>query len=211
MEAWSRQHYNKREKLAAVLDGEVLSIAAVQDGAILSSNAVIQGTFAPEYVTSLVNLLQSGSLPVDLKLLSSEKVDPTIGSHALDRIIVAGAISFGVITLFLLSYYAFPGLVAFLALCLYVLFTLTALKLINATFTLAGIAGFILSVGMAVDANILIFERMKEELRGGRQLRAAVDTGFGRAWPSIRDSNISTLITCTILWFFGRSERPPQS
>ncbi len=204
MKDWSSHYaYNKGEKLAAVLDGEVLSIAPLQDGTILSDNAVINGEFTPEYVTSLVNLLNSGALPVDLTLLSSEKVDPTIGSHALDRIVTGGAIAFGVIALYLIIYYSFPGFVAFLALCLYVLFTLTVMKMINATFSLAGIAGFILSVGMAVDANILVFERFKEEMRHGKSLHGSIELGFRRALPAIIDSNTCTILTSLVLANLG--------
>lgn len=119
-------------------------------------------------MTRLCDLLNSGALPVDLTETSSAKVDPTIGQGALKQMVTAGAYAFGVITLFLLVYYSFPGFVALIALGLYILFTLTVLKLTGATFSLAAIAGFILSVGMAVDANILVFERAKEEVRDGR-------------------------------------------
>jgi SecD/SecF fusion protein len=203
LETWCRQHYNQKENLAAVLDGVVLNIAPLKDGAILSDNAAIEGTFPDGYVAKLCDLLNSGALPVDLKNLGAEKVSATIGSQALGRMVQAGVIAFGVISLFLIGYYSFPGFVAFLALSLYVLFTLTVLKLINATFSLAGIAGFILSVGMAVDANILVFERFKEEMKAGRPLHTAIDLGFRRALSAIFDSNACTVITSLVLVQLG--------
>ncbi|MFZ4507311.1 MAG: protein translocase subunit SecD [Fimbriimonas sp.] len=203
MEAWTRKVYNRRENLAAVLDGKVLSIASVMDDTILKDNAIITGTFTTKYVQRLVDLLNAGALPVDLVPLSSEKVDPTIGNSALEKMVFAGAIAFSVIAVFLIAYYAFPGLVALVALLLYILFTLTVLKLINATFSLAAIAGFILSVGMAVDANILVFERFKEEMKRGRTLTTALELGFRRALPAIIDSNACTILTSLVLANLG--------
>lgn len=201
MEAWSRTH--PQDNLAAVLDGKVLSLAAVVEGTVLSSNAVIQGDFPDGYVAKLSELLNSGSLPVDLKLLSAEQVDPTIGQEALQKMIVAGVAAFGIIAVFLIAYYSFPGFVAFIALSLYVLFTLTVMKLINATFSLAGIAGFILSVGMAVDANILVFERFKEEMKSGKSLATSIELGFKRALTAIIDSNVCTILTSLVLVNYG--------
>ena len=201
MEAWSSAH--PQDNIAAVLDGRVLSLRPVAPNTVLSDNAVIQGTFPPGYVAKLSETLNSGSLPVDLKLLSSESVDATIGQDALHKMIFAGAISFGLVSLFLVAYYGFPGFVAFLALCLYVLFTLTVMKLINATFSLAGIAGFILSVGMAVDANILVFERFKEEMKSGKSLATSIELGFKRALTAIIDSNVCTILTSLVLVNFG--------
>ncbi len=203
METWSRQHYDTNEQIAAVMDGKVLSIAGLQNNTILSDNAVIEGKFTPQYVTQLTDLLNAGALPVDLHILSSEQVDPTIGAQALDKIVTAGCIAFGVIALFLIAYYAFPGIVALIALMLYILFTLTVLKLINATFSLAAIAGFILSVGMAVDANILVFERFKEEFKRGKPLHASIELGFRRALPAIVDSNACTILTSLVLVNLG--------
>lgn len=203
LSAWTRNHMNQREMLAAVLDGKVLSIASVEDNTILSDNAVIEGTFQGSYVTRLCDLLNSGALPVKLNLLGANRVDPTMGAQALDMMIKAGVAAFAVVSIFLISYYAFPGFVAFLALSLYVLFTLTVLKLINATFSLAGIAGFILSVGMAVDANILVFERFKEEMRLGKSLTTSIELGFKRALSAIVDSNACTLITSLVLVQLG--------
>jgi len=204
METWSRRVMNRREKLAAVLDGKVISIAPLQDNTILKDNAQITGTFDTEYVRSLVNLLNSGALPTDLKEISSESVDPTIGKEALNKIVLTGMISFAIIAAFLIVYYIFPGVVALVALGLYILFTLTVLKLIGASFSLAAIAGFILSVGMAVDANILVFERLKEELRNGKTLKAAIELGFKRALPAIIDSNACTILTSLVLVNLGQ-------
>ncbi len=203
MDRWSRLVFNQGEKIAAVLDGVVISIAPIKDGTILSDNAVIDGTFETGYVRGLVSLLNSGSIPVSLKLESSERVDPTIGKAALDKIVFAGAIAIGIIGLFLIAYYSFPGFVALLALLLYILFTLTVLKWISATFSLAAIAGFILSVGMAVDANILVFERLKEEMKSGKTLKQGIELGFGRALPAIIDSNACTILTSFVLAALG--------
>jgi SecD/SecF fusion protein len=203
METWSRNHYNQRELIAAVLDNKVLSIAALENNQVLGSEVTIRGTFPEGYVSRLCDLLNQGALPVDLKLLGAQRVDPTLGSQALDAMLRSGLIAFAVVSVFLIGYYAFPGFVAFLALSLYVLFTLTTLKLINATFSLAGIAGFILSVGMAVDANILVFERFKEEMRAGKSLTSAIELGFRRALPAIVDSNACTVITSLVLVQLG--------
>lgn len=203
LETWCRSVYNQHEKVAFVLDGKVLNIAPVAEGAVLSENAILQGQFTPAYANNLAELLNAGALPVELEETSSQVVDPTIGSSALHQILVAGLVAFGVISLFLIVYYMFPGFVALIALCLYVLFTLTAMKVIGATFSLAAIAGFILSVGMAVDANILVFERVKEEMREGRSLMTAVELGFRRALPAIIDSNACTILTSIVLVVLG--------
>ena len=204
METWSRGVAGQEENLAFVLDGRVISIAALKkDISFLSDQAFIDGRFETTYVKKLVNLLNSGALPVKLAETSSMTVDPTIGKQALTEMVRAGAMAFGFITLFLLVYYVFPGAVAFVALILYVLFTLTVLKMIGATFSLASIAGFILSVGMAVDANILVFERVKEEMREGRSLLTAVELGFKRAFPAILDSNMCTILTSLVLSILG--------
>jgi len=203
MRKWSQAHENQREGIAAVLDGKVLSLAFVVDGTVLSDNAVIQGTFTHEYVKTLCDLLNGGALPVDLKKLSSERIDPTMGKNSLHQMVSAGSIAFGVIAAFLLLYYAFPGVVALIALGLYILFSLTVLKLTGATFSLAGIAGFILSVGMAVDANILVFERVKEEIKMGKNLLSAIELGFKRALPAIFDSNACTILTSLVLVNLG--------
>jgi len=203
MDRWSRRNMNTGAQIAAVMDGVVISIAPLADNTILSNTAQITGRFDKEYVFALTELLNSGSLPVSLKIESVQKVDPTIGKSALQKIIFAGLIAFALISVFLMVYYALPGFIAFLALCLYVLFTLTVLKLINATFSLAAIAGFILSVGMAVDANILVFERFKEEMKGGKSLHSAIELGFKRALPAIMDSNACTILTSLVLVNLG--------
>lgn len=203
MRAWSSKFYNMGENLAYVLDGKVLSVAPLAPNTRISNNAEINGTFTAQYVNNLKELLNAGSLPVELKLISSEKVDPTIGSQALSQIERAGAAAFGLVAIFLIAYYSFPGIVAAIALSLYVLFTLSVMKAIDATFSLAAIAGFILSVGMAVDANILVFERLKEEMKLGKDLHRAIHLGFKRALPAIIDSNACTILTSMVLAGFG--------
>ncbi|MFY9234824.1 MAG: protein translocase subunit SecD [Fimbriimonadaceae bacterium] len=203
MKRWSQRNKNRQENLAAVLDNRVLSIAPLEPGAVISTNAVITGTFSTEYVVRLRDLLNSGRLPVELEETSSKLVQPTIGKQALGLMIQAGLIAFGLTALYLIAYYAFPGFVALIALGLYVLFTLTALKLMGATFSLAAIAGFILSVGMAVDANILVFERFKEEMKAGKSLATAIELGFKRALPAIVDSNACTILTSLVLANLG--------
>jgi len=203
MSEWSHANNHRGEMLAAVLDNVCISIAPLKDGAVLSDNAIIEGNFSAAYVRSLRDLMNSGALPVHLKVLSSERVDPSIGQNALDKMVTAGVVAAAVISAFMLLYYVFPGFIAVLALALYILFTLTALKLINATFSLAAIAGFVLSVGMAVDANILVFERLKEELRAGKSLHDAIQLGFKRALTAIIDSNACTILTALVLLNLG--------
>ena len=167
--------------------------------------ASITGQFTPDEVTHLAILLESGSLPMPLEKppLYQQKVSATLGADFIDMSLMAGLIGIVLVMLFMGIYYRLPGGLASLALTFYVAFVLAIFKLVPVTLTLAGIGGFVLSIGMAVDANILIFERMKEELRLGRTLGAAVEAGFGRAWPAIRDSNITTLIICGILYILG--------
>lgn len=203
MSQWMDRYFGKEEPIAFVLDGRVLSVSPVMKDARIRESAYISGQFSAKYVTSLVALLNGGSLPADLEDLGSSVVSATIGDSAYGKMLTAGLISFGIISLYLIGYYAFPGIVALVALCLYTLFTLTALKFINATFSLAAIAGFILSVGMAVDANILVFERFKEEMRSGRPLMSALEIGFKRALPAIIDSNACTILTSLVLANIG--------
>ncbi len=203
MEDWSRKWSSRQENIAFVLDGKVLNIAPLKQGAILSDSAFIDGEFDAEYVRNLTQLIKAGSLPVDLNLVASQTVDPTIGKHAFDQMVTAGLISFGFTCVFLLVYYAFPGFIAALAMLLYALFTVTAMKLMNATFSLAAIAGLILSVSMAVDANILVFERLKEEMKAGRDLAKAINLGFSRALSAIFDSNAATIMTSLVLFALG--------
>lgn len=203
IQQWSRRNRTRQENLAAVLDDRVLSIAPLAPNTVLRDMAVIEGTFSTEYVRRLKDLLNSGRLPVTLEETSFVVVQPTIGQQALGMMLNAGMVAFGVIALFLIVYYGFPGFVALIALGLYVLFTITALKLLGATFSLAAIAGFILSVGMAVDANILVFERFKEEMKLGKSLESAIELGFRRALPAIVDSNACTILTSLVLANLG--------
>lgn len=203
MSAWSATYLGKEEPLAAVLDGQVLSIANMKKDAEIQDSCVTDGKFTKEYVLSLVSYLNAGSLPADLKELGAYTVSPTIGETAYSKILFAGIISFAVISVYLIAYYSFAGFVALLALLLYTGLTLASLKFIEATFSLAAIAGFILSVGMAVDANILVFERFKEEMKTGRPLQTSIEIGFKRALPAIIDSNACTILTCLVLASIG--------
>jgi preprotein translocase subunit SecD len=173
--------------------------------AITDGQGVIEGGFTSDTANALAVNLRYGSLPVPVKVVESQTVGPTLGAESVRKSLLAGIIGLSVVVLFMALYYRLPGVLADLALICYTLFTLMLYKLIPVTLTLPGIAGFILSIGMAVDANVLIFERLKEELRAGRPLQQAIDLGWSRAWPSIRDSNSSTLITCAILFIFGSS------
>jgi preprotein translocase subunit SecD len=187
--------------LGIFLDGQEISAPTVQ--AVLTNNGVITG-LSLDNARLLALQLNAGALPVPVSIQSENTVDATLGADSVHKSVVAGELAMLVVIAFMLMYYRLPGLAASGALVVYALVTLSVFKLIPVTLTLAGIAGFILSVGMAVDANILIFERMKEELRSGKTIAAAIRAGEDRAWPSIRDSNISTLITCTVLYFFGQ-------
>jgi preprotein translocase subunit SecD len=188
--------------LAIVLDKNVISVPTINQP-ITDGKGVITGGFTQASANALAVQLRSGSLPIPLKVVESNTVGPTLGEESLRRSLVAGAIGLGIVMLFMALYYRLPGIVADLALITYAVFAYAIFRLWPITLTLPGIAGFVLSIGMAVDANILIFERLKEELRAGRMLRPAIDLGWSRAWPSIRDSNISTLLTCLVLFVFG--------
>ena len=190
--------------LAIVLDKQVLSCPRIQS-AIPEGRGQITGQFTVEEAKSMVLQLRYGALPIPLEVVDTRTVGPTLGETSVQKSVRAGAIGLVVVLLFMLVYYRLPGFLADLALIIYALLTLTIFKLVPVTLTLPGIAGFLLSVGMAVDANILIFERMREELRLGRTLQRAIQSGFRRAWTSILDSNVSTWITCLILWLFGNS------
>ena len=193
---------NVGKYLAIVLDKKVVSAPQIQS-AITEGSGVITGHFTLESANALAVQLRYGSLPIPLKVVTSQTVGPTLGQDSLRKSLEAGAIGLLVVILFMALYYRLPGVLADMALIVYALISLALFKLIPVTLTLPGIAGFVLSIGVAVDANILIFERLKEELRAGRTLRQAIDLGWSRAWPSIRDSNLSTLITCSILFWFG--------
>jgi preprotein translocase subunit SecD len=188
--------------LGIALDKEVISAPSINN-AITQGSGTITGNFTRAEADNLTVQLQSGSLPIPLKVITSSTVGPTLGQDSLNRSLVAGLIGMTVVILFMGLYYRLPGLVADLALLCYALITYGIFRWLPVTLTLPGIAGFILSVGVAVDANVLIFERIKEELRSGKTLKNSIDLGWKNAWPSIRDSNISTLITCLILYIFG--------
>ncbi len=197
------------EYFAIVLDSRIIS-APVINQAISGGNVQISqegtiGGYPLKEATELVTVLQFGSLPFPIEELSNTTISATLGEQFLTQSLRAGAIGIGLVILFMLVYYRLPGSIASFALVYYTLVVLSLFRLIPVTLTLAGVAGFVLSIGMAVDANILIFERMKEEMRLGKSLPSAVEAGFGRAWNSILDSNVSSLITATILYLFGSS------
>jgi preprotein translocase subunit SecD len=190
--------------LGIVLDKTVISAPVVKNP-ITDGQGIIEGGFNAQSANELAIQLRYGSLPVPVKVVESRTIGATLGEESVRKSLLAGMIGLGVVILFMLLYYRLPGFIADLALIVYALLSLALFKFIPVVLTLPGIAGFILSIGMAVDANILIFERLKEELRAGRNLRQAIDLGWSRAWPSIRDSNTSTLITCLILYIFGNT------
>ena len=190
-----------RNYLVVMLDDKVLSQAAVQG--VISSNGQITGQASFSDAQNLSKQLNAGALPIPLKIIQSSEVSATLGEDSVIESVRAGQVGLIAVMLFMILYYRLPGVLASAALLVYTSITLMVFKLWPVTLTLSGIAAFVLSIGIAVDANILIFERMKEELRRGRTLNAAIDIGFRRAWTSIRDSNVSTLITCFILFWFG--------
>ncbi len=234
---------NVGKQVAIFLDGQILSAPVVQNP-ITDGTAIITGNFTTQQAKDLATRLNSGALPVPIKLISQQNVGATLGKESVQKSIIAGLIGLIMIALFMIMYYRFPGFLAVIALLIYAVVSLAVFKIgisftavllvgfffflgltVNfwfgilallsyillmflkglspVTLTLAGIAGFILSIGMAVDANILIFERVKEEIRAGKEIHKAVDDGFARAWLSIRDSNVSSLITTAILYIFG--------
>jgi preprotein translocase subunit SecD len=207
LEQATQQLSNPPQPMAFFLDGEPIR---GQDGTLLaplvqspiSDQGQITGLSGRDADT-LETLLRTGAFPVPLRVVQQEDVDATLGDRAVIESVEAGLIAIFVVMAFMILYYRLPGVLASLALFVYVSVTLMVYKLIPVTITSAGMAAFVLSVGMAVDANILIFERMKEELRLGRSLTGAIDAGFSRAWSSIRDSNVATLIICVILYWFG--------
>jgi preprotein translocase subunit SecD len=195
---------NVGKPVAIFLDGVPISMPTVQQ-AITGGEAVITGNFTLPEAKQLAQRLNSGALPVPIQLLSQENVDASLGKDSIEKSLLAGLLGVLMVALFMLAYYRLPGLVAVVALSVYTLITLAIFKLWPITLTLAGIAGYILSVGMAVDANVLIFERLREELRAGKPMALAIEEGFRRAWTSIRDSNVSSLITAFILMWMGSS------
>ena len=192
-----------RDQIAIILDGKEL-IAPVVNSPITQGTAIIQGPdFTIERVKDLALLLESGRLPVPIQLIQERDVDAMLGADSLRKSVIAGITGLCLVLLFMILYYRIPGLMASFSLLIYAVIVLAIFKLIPVTLTLSGVAAAILSIGMAVDANILIFERMKDELRSGRTMLSSVNIGFNRAWPAIRDGNVSTLITCAILYWFS--------
>lgn len=195
---------NVGRPVAIFLDGSPISTPVVQQK-IIGGSAVISGQFSLEEAQLLAQRLNAGALPVPIELISQQTVGSSLGNQAVADSLQAGIYGLILLALFMLIYYRVPGLISVIALAFYAVFVLALFKLMGVTLTLAGIAGFILSLGLAVDANVLIFERMKEELQDGHDLTDAIETGFTRAWSSIRDSNISSLLTALILYWFGTS------
>lgn len=193
---------NIGKQIAIMLDGQILSAPVVNE-AISGGNAVIRGSFSTDEARKLSIALNAGALPVPVSIIEQRNIGATLGEKAIKNSLIAGVLALVVVAFFMAANYGKKGLLADVALVIYALIVLAIFKIVPITLTLAGIAGFILSVGMAVDANILIFERIKEEIRWGRSPSSAMELGFVRAFPSIRDSNTSSLITCGILYWFG--------
>ncbi|MBI4592158.1 protein translocase subunit SecD [Candidatus Uhrbacteria bacterium] len=192
------------EPIAIFLDGEAISTPVVQQ-AIYGGQAVITGDFTVQEAKLLAQRLNAGALPVPVDLLSQETVGPTLGLVSLQKSLTAAYVGFALVALFMILVYRLPGLLAALALCLYIVLNLAAYRLFGVTVTLSGIAGLILSLGIAVDANVLIFERIKDEFRMGRDLISSIDEGFKRAWAPIRDGHLTTLISAAVLYGFTSS------
>jgi preprotein translocase subunit SecD len=198
----TREHIG--EVLAIVLDGQILSAPQIQSE-ITNGQAQVTGNFTPDEAKVLVRDINYGALPVPISILSSKTVGATLGDEALSSGVRAGVMGFVILVIFMILWYRLPGAIASLALVAYIVISLAIFALIPVTLTAAGIAGFILSIGMAVDANILIFERTKEEIKKGKSIHDSLHEGFTRAWSSIRDSNISSIITAIILFWLGTS------
>lgn len=195
---------NIGKTVAIFLDGEPISIPVVREK-IIGGRAQISGNFTAQEAKLLVGRLNSGALPVPIELISTQTIGPSLGVKAVEAGVKSAMLGLLVIAIFLILWYRLPGLIATIALAMYVSIMLAIFKIVPVTLTAAGIAGFIISLGIAVDANILIFERVKEELRKGESVADAIKNGFGRAWYSIRDSNISSMISAVILYWFGTS------
>lgn len=195
---------NVEKPLAIYLDGAPLSAPTVREK-ISGGKAQITGQFTVQEAKDLVSRLNSGALPVPIALVNQQSVEASLGAESLGRSLGGALIGFLAVAVFMILWYRLPGLIAVLALLIYAAIILSLFKSIPVTLTAAGIAGFVLSLGMAVDANILIFERMKEEMRSGKDLTQAISEGFNRAWTSIRDSNVSSLITAFVLYWLGTS------
>ncbi len=195
---------NVGKVLTIVLDKQVISAPVIND-AITGGTGSISGTFTYESANAFAIQLRYGSLPVPLKVVETRIIGPTLGADSLNKSLIAGLIGMTIVVLFMIIYYRMPGVVAVLSILIYAAITFAIFKWFHFTLTLPGIAGFLLSTGTALDSNILIFERMKEELRSGRSLIQATDLGWTRAWSSIRDSNLAAIITSVILFWFGSS------
>lgn len=195
---------NVGKTVAIYLDGAPISTPVVREE-IPNGQAVISGNFTPIEAKTFVGRLNSGALPVPITLLSTQTIGAILGDSAVNAGVKAAIIGFLLVILFLILLYRLPGLIATISLCIFIVIILALFKLMPVTLTAAGIAGFIISIGIAVDANVLIFERVKEELRSGKSIADSISAGFSRAWFSIRDSNISSFITAVILFWFGTS------
>ncbi len=189
------------QPMSIVIDKQVISSPVIN--AAISKEGIIEGVPANQ-VNDMVVQLKAGALSVPLEVVQSRTVGPTLGQDSIDRSIIAGIVGLGAVAIFMILFYRLPGVLSVVSLLIYTAIIFALYKLIPVTLTLAGIAGFILSIGMAVDANVLIFSRMKEEMRAGRNLRSSIEAGFDHAWPSIRDSNITSMITSAILYWFGQ-------
>ncbi len=191
-----------QQPVQITLDGREISAPTI-NAVFTSGSGIIEGRFTTQSAKELSILLNSGALPVPLEVIQSSRVEPTLGQDSVNRSLVAGAIGLLLVAFFMVAYYRLPGAIAVIALLYYTALTYAIFRLVPVTLTLAGVAGFILSIGMAVDANVLTFERLKEELRSGKSLRAAVEAGRVRAFPSILYSNLATILTAGILFWFG--------
>ncbi|MBL7078520.1 protein translocase subunit SecD [Candidatus Shapirobacteria bacterium] len=190
---------NVEKRIAIFLDNFLLSAPVVKEP-ILDGQAVISGEFELDQAKQMVSQLNAGALPVEIELVLQERVDPSLGGESIRKGVMAGLVGIVLVAFFMVLFYKFLGFLAVLGLIIYTLLSLALYKLIPVTLTMSGIAGFLLSLGMAVDSNILIFERMKEEVRAGKNKLVAMELGFGRAWDSIRDANVCTLIICFVLF-----------
>lgn len=198
----SAQGYQPERAIAIVLDEEVISAPEVM-AHITNGKAVIDGMRDIQSAAELATLIKAGALPVDLEAVEIRAVGPTLGANSLEKSVKAGFIGILLVMLFMIAYYKIPGLVADLALIIYIMIVMLVLVSINAALTLPGVAGLLLSIGMAVDANVIIFERLKEELKNGKSLRPAIDAGFKRAFTTILDSNVTTLLAAAVLFYLG--------
>lgn len=193
---------NVGKPLVIVIDNQAVS-APIVNGPIMDGNAVITGNFTAKEAQDLAVLLRSGALPVSFEVMEKRSIGPTLGADSLDKSITAGIVGLIAILIFMIGYYRLPGVIADISLVIYTLLVLGAMAALDAVLTLPGIAGLALSIGMAVDANVIIYERVKEELRYGKTLVASIESGFKRAFTTIFDANVTTLITAAVLMYFG--------